>query len=163
MAKEMELDRAPIEFKPFYFFHVLVVPPKFINYQLLPPQVSYILSLTQYRASSSRNAQLSQLDLVYIWAAYYSGLTKTTISETSNKPYFSLYEPSYWSNFVSRNTWAVLTWQDRVPQTPGLPQQRHRWQLLTFCNMISASDPWIQNSQEGGLWLCDSLKIQKGS
>ena len=27
MAKEMGLDRAPIEFKTFYFSHVLVVPP----------------------------------------------------------------------------------------------------------------------------------------
>ena len=27
MAKEMGLDRAPIEFQTFYFFHVLVVPP----------------------------------------------------------------------------------------------------------------------------------------
>ena len=27
MAKEMELDRAPIKFQTFYFFHVLVVPP----------------------------------------------------------------------------------------------------------------------------------------
>ena len=27
MAKEMGLDRAPIEFQTFYFSHVLVVPP----------------------------------------------------------------------------------------------------------------------------------------
>ena len=27
MAKEMGLDKAPIEFQTFYFSHVLVVPP----------------------------------------------------------------------------------------------------------------------------------------
>ena len=27
MAKEMGLDRAPVEFQTFYFSHVLVVPP----------------------------------------------------------------------------------------------------------------------------------------
>ena len=43
--------------------------PSIINYQLLPPQCPI---LTHYTASSSRNAQLSQLDLVstFIWTNY---------------------------------------------------------------------------------------------
>ena len=41
MAKEMGLDRAPIEFQTFYFSHVLVVPPNhqtivFVKVQYIP-------------------------------------------------------------------------------------------------------------------------------
>ena len=36
MAKEMGLDRAPIEFQTFYFSHVLVVPP------IITPRVGQI-------------------------------------------------------------------------------------------------------------------------
>ena len=94
MAKEMGLDRAPIEFQTFYFSHVLVVPP--IDYvrisnvpgHFVPPLVFMIVK----NLFSPKLAPLTPLPSFYIWEG--AKLKQNIASQVAlcSKPTVAVYE-----------------------------------------------------------------------
>ena len=112
--------------------------PSIINYQLLPPHS--VLILTQYTASSSRNAQLSQLDLV--WIASCSWVEYKFSARWKNKPL--KFKPANLRNQSLSKVSQVLSSRS-ILQLALLASELRQFNLL-FCRWKFAVSTFNQGS-----------------